>query len=104
MINKDKPFEFYNKHVDGYEIFRNDTVVHKGSRALVGGLTFGLVGAVVGGASGKSKLSSMGIDLYAAGKHLKLDFIIAKCKKTSIHAQSAEKSLHKVIAILKKGQ
>ena len=102
-VVKDQYFNFEATHIDSYEVFVDNRVVHKGSRALVGGLAFGVIGAIAGASSGSGKINESGLRLYVDGKYIKLNFLLSPCKAGSLISTFADQNMHEVIAMMKKG-
>ena len=102
IVRGKKVKEFNKRDINKCEIYVDEEVVSRGKRAVVGALLLGAAGAVVGAVSGKNKISKLGIRLYVNGEYLDINFLKAKCKKSSQLYKSADMHIHMFIAILEK--
>lgn len=96
--------------LESYEIDEDGDVVTKGGlgRAVVGGLAFGGVGAIVGGVTGskRSKSTCRKLNIYIKVKNLHtklpIQLITSEVKTSSLLYQNAQNQLNEITSLLDK--
>lgn len=69
-------------------------------KAIVGGLTFGVVGALVGSSMKTKEVKKMGIKIYTDKGYFDIGFLSGKCKADSLAYKAASSNLDKAYNIV----
>lgn len=82
MCTKEVETHLKVKNIDDIEVYEDGKSKSAG-KALVGGITFGLLGAVVGASMKTEYVTSLGLRVYANGKVFDLPELYSKTKRDS---------------------
>jgi hypothetical protein len=81
-----------------------DGVEKSAGKAIVGGLTFGLVGALIGASMKTQYANNMGIKIYTDTGYYDINFLGTKTKKDSIVYKIASDNVDKLYSVILKHQ
>ncbi len=82
MCTKEAEMHLKIKNIDDIEVYEDGKSKSAG-KALVGGITFGLLGALVGASMKTEYVTSLGLRIYAGGRVFDMPEIYLKTKRNS---------------------